>query len=116
MCSAVKQYPKKGDIVWCALDPTKGHEQSGLRPCVVISGSIFNQKTGTVVVCPITSKDKKDFYFRIAIATPTVKGFVMVDQLRTVDWEKRVVRIDGEVGTLVLQEIYNTLSVLFDVV
>ena len=116
MHSKVKSYPQKGNIAWCVLDPTKGHEQSGMRPCVIISGSIFNQKTGTAVVCPITSKDKKDFHFRIAVLTPTVKGFVMVDQLRTVDWEKRVIRIDGEVSASVLREIYTTLSVLFDVV
>lgn len=112
----VKRYPKKGDIAWCALNPIKGHEQSGIRPCVIISGSIFNQKTGTAVVCPITSKDKKDFYFRIAIETSSIKGFIMADQIRTVDWTERVIRIDGKVSALVLQEVYDTLSVLFDAV
>lgn len=68
------------------------------------------------MVCPITSKDKKDFYFRIAVETPTVKGFVMADQIRTVDWKERVVRIDGSVSASVLQKVYGTLSVLFDTV
>lgn len=116
MHSEVSSYPKKGDIAWCTLDPIRGHEQSGMRPCVIISGSVFNQKTGTAVVCPITSKDKRDFYFRIAILTPTVKGFVMVDQIRTVDWNERVIRIDGSVSVTVLQEVYDMLSVLFDMV
>lgn len=116
MLSEVRSYPKKGDIAWCALNPIKGHEQSGMRPCVVISGSIFNQKTGTAIVCPITSKDKKDFYFRIIVKTPTVKGFIMADQIRTVDWKERVARIDGSVSAFTLQEIYDTLSVLFDTV
>lgn len=109
-------YPEKGEIAWCALDPIQGHEQSGLRPCVVISGSVFNQKTGTAVVCPITSKDKKDFYFRIVLETPTVKGFVMTDQIRTIDWKERVIRIDGKVSTPLLLEVYDKLSVLFDTV
>src|SRR3989338_7779788 len=116
MHSEARSYPKKGDIAWCALNPIKGHEQSGLRPCVVISGSIFNQKTGTAVVCPITSKDKKDFYFRIAVETPTVKGFIMADQIRTVDWKLRVTRIDSHVSASALQEVYGTLSVLFDTI
>ncbi|PIQ68624.1 MAG: mRNA-degrading endonuclease [Candidatus Taylorbacteria bacterium CG11_big_fil_rev_8_21_14_0_20_46_11] len=114
MSCPLSKYPKKGDIAWCALNPIRGHEQSGLRPCVVISGSIFNQKTGTAVVCPITSKDKKDYYFRIAIETPTVKGFVMADQIRTVDWKERGIRVDGSAGTLVLVEVYEKLTVLFD--
>ena len=112
----IESYPKKGDIAWCTLNPIKGHEQSGLRPCVVISGSIFNQKTGTAVVCPITSKDKKDFYFRIVVETLTVKGFIMADQIRTVDWKERVIRIEGSVSVSALQKVYGTLSVLFDTV
>jgi len=116
MHSAIRNHPKKGDVAWCALNPIRGHEQSGLRPCVVISGSIFNQKTGTAVVCPITSKDKKGFYFRIAVETPTVKGFIMADQIRTVDWKERVIRIDGSVSVSVLKEVYGMLSVLFDTV
>ena len=116
MHSHIKSYPKKGDIAWCGLNPIKGHEQSGLRPCVIISGSIFNQKTGTIVVCPITSKDKEGYYFRIAAETPTVKGFVMADQIRTVDWKERVTRIDGAVSASVLKEVYDTLSVLFDTI
>lgn len=108
-------YPKKGEISWCSLSPTRGHEQSGSRPCVIISSSVFNQKTGTAVVCPITSKDKKDFYFRTKIETQTVKGFIMVDQIRTIDWKERVIRAGGSVGAVILKEIYDKLSVLFDV-
>ena len=107
-------YPEKGDIVWCLLNLIKGHEQSGTRPCVVVSGTFFNQKTGTAVVCPITSKDKKDFYFRVKIDAEAVKGFVMADQIRTIDWKERVIRSDGSVSTSLLSEVYDKLSVLFD--
>ena len=107
-------YPEKGDVVWCLLDPIKGHEQSGTRPCVVVSGTVFNQKTGTAVMCPITSKDRKNFYFRIKIETQPVTGFIMVDQIRTLDWKERVIRGEGSVTASILQEIYDKLSVLFD--
>ena len=109
-----KRYPKKGDIVWCALDPIKGHEQAGTRPCVVISGTLFNQKTGTAVVCPITSTVRTDYYFRVHIDTGSVGGFIMVDQIRTVDWKERVRRIEGAVDTATLREVYARLAVLFD--
>lgn len=108
-------YPKKGDIVWCTLNPIKGHEQSGLRPCLVISGTLFNQKTGTAVICPITSTNKKEYYFRTSVDTSVITGFVMVDQIRTVDWKERIVRTDGSVGRAILDEVYDKLSVLFDI-
>jgi len=102
--------------VWCLLDPIKGHEQSGTRPCVVISGTLFNQKTGTAVVCPITSTDRKDYFFRVNIDTDSVKGFIMVDQIRTVDWKERVIRIGDRVDASLLHEVYDKLPVLFDTV
>lgn len=108
--------PKKGDVVWCLLDPIKGHEQSGTRPYVVISGTLFNQKTGTAIVCPITSTDRKGYFFRVSIDIGSVKGFIMVDQIRTIDWKERVFRIDGAVSASELKEVYDTVSVLFDTV
>ncbi|MEO8638063.1 MAG: type II toxin-antitoxin system PemK/MazF family toxin [Candidatus Taylorbacteria bacterium] len=107
-------YPKKGDIVWCALNPIKGHEQSGSRPCIVVSGTLFNKKTGMAVICPITSTEKKNYFFRVKIETKKIRGFVMVDQLRTIDWKERVLSIDGSSGSHILREIYAKLSVLFD--
>ena len=45
----VKKYiPKQGDIVFLDFNPTKGHEQSGVRPAVVVSTNIFNQHTKMV--------------------------------------------------------------------
>ena len=39
----------RGDIYWADLDPTKGHEQSGKRPVLILSNDIFNQRSGTVI-------------------------------------------------------------------
>ena len=46
-----KYIPKQGDIAYVDFNPTKGHEQAGARPCVVISNNIFN----TISICPIFS-------------------------------------------------------------
>ena len=52
----VKKYiPKQGDLVLLDFNPTKGYEQSGFRPAVVISNNVFNKNTRMVIVCPITS-------------------------------------------------------------
>lgn len=51
--------PSKGDIWLVDLNPTRGHEQAGKRPCLVVSVDLFNQgASGLVVVLPITSKEK----------------------------------------------------------
>lgn len=49
----------RGEIWLVDLNPVRGHEQAGKRPCLIISVDLFNQGTsGLVVVLPITSKDK----------------------------------------------------------
>lgn len=47
----VKEYiPKQGDIIYVNLNATKGHEQKGMRPAIVISTNVFNKNTKTVII------------------------------------------------------------------
>ncbi len=46
----------RGDIVWANLDPTLGSEQSGLRPVLVLSQDVFNDRSGTVIAVALTSQ------------------------------------------------------------
>ena len=50
---------KKYDILLADLNPKKGHVQSGLRPCIVISSNIFNEHSPTCIVVPLTTTKKK---------------------------------------------------------
>src|SRR4028118_2154786 len=51
--------PSRGDRWLIDLNPTRGREQAGKRPCLVTSVDLFNQgASGLVVVLPVTSKDK----------------------------------------------------------
>jgi mRNA interferase MazF len=49
---------KQGDIYWADLEPTKGEEQQGTRPVVIISGNALNKKLMMRIVCPLTSQIK----------------------------------------------------------
>ena len=49
----------RGDIYWADLDPTKGHEQSGQRPVLILSNDIFNQRSGTVIAMALTSQPQR---------------------------------------------------------
>ncbi len=86
----VKNYiPSQGDIVFIDFDPTKGHEQKGYRPAVVISNDIFNKNTKMVIVCPITSNDK-DFPTHYNLKnSKKVKGSVLCEHIRSIDYEIR---------------------------
>lgn len=80
---------QQGDIIYVDFSPTSGHEQSGKRPALVVSNDDFNQITGLVVVCPITSKIK-DFPSHINLddRTETV-GQVLCEHVRTLDVKAR---------------------------
>lgn len=49
----------RGDIVWADLNPTRGREQAGMRPVLVISHDVFNDRSGTVVAVALTSQPPK---------------------------------------------------------
>ena len=49
----------RGDILWADLTPSKGHEQTGKRPVLVLSRDVFNEKSGTVVAVALTSQPQK---------------------------------------------------------
>ncbi len=86
----VKKYiPKQGDIVYLDFNPTKGHEQKGFRPAVVISTNIFNQNTKMVIVCPITSNIKEfPTHYKLE-DTKNVSGSVLCEHIRSIDYEFR---------------------------
>ncbi len=84
-----KYMPKKGDFISLSFDPQSGHEQKGRRPAFVISNSLFNQKTGRAMVCPITKTNRK-YPFHVKIPeNDFIVGFVMVDQIKSVDFISR---------------------------
>ncbi len=76
----IKQY----QIVLVNLDPTLGSEIKKTRPCVVISPNEMNDHLRTIVIAPMTSKSKK-YPTRVKINHNNQEGWIVIDQLRTVD-------------------------------
>lgn len=86
----VKKYiPKQGDIVFLDFNPTKGHEQAGMRPAVVMSTNTFNQNTKMVMLCPITSNNKEFPTHYQLEDTKRVHGSVLCEHIRSIDYEIR---------------------------
>lgn len=84
-----KYIPKQKDIVYLNFNPTKGHEQPGLRPAVVMSNDLFNQFTKMVIVCPITSNTKEFPTHHLLLNTKKISGSVLCEHIRSIDYEVR---------------------------
>ena len=92
----VKKYiPKQGDIVYLDFNPTKGHEQKGRRPAIVISNNIFNNNTKMVIVCPITT-NQKDFPTHYLLKdTKCVTGSVLLQAAEHSEKMERAIKCRG---------------------
>ena len=77
----------RGDVWDIILDPIKGSEQSGIRPCVVVSPDTMNSSLETVVVVPLSTK-KKDWPTRVDTLIDGVEGQALCEQIRTVTKER----------------------------
>jgi mRNA interferase MazF len=84
--------PHAGDIIWLDLDPRTGHEQSGHRPCLVLSDKLYTERTGLAVVCPITSK-VKGLPFEVHLGGTKTAGAVLPIHVRSVDVHARHARL-----------------------
>jgi mRNA interferase MazF len=94
-------------IVLVNLEPTLGHEINKTRPCVVISPDEMNKYLQTIVVAPMTSKSR-DYPTRVAVKHNRKNGWVVLDQIRTID-RLRVMKI---LGSLEEKEMLKVKSVL----
>ena len=102
--------PKKGDLRAVSLDPQSGHEQKGRRPAVVISNDLFNRHTGLAIACPITNTERR-FPFHVAIPPESeVTGFVMVEQVKSIDFRSRKVKRIGRATPKLLEEVLAILD------
>lgn len=102
--------PRKGDFVALTFDPQSGHEQRGRRPALVVSNDLFNGHTGLCIACPIT-RTRRDFPFHVPIPEGhVVTGFVMVEQVKSIDFRARNARRIGRAPAEVLEEALSILD------
>ncbi len=78
-------------VVLVNLDPTIGSEMKKLRPCVVVSPDEMNRHLQTVTIVPITTTSKP-YPTRVLINHNNQSGWVVIDQIRTID-RKRIVKV-----------------------
>jgi len=102
----VRSYvPARGDFVWLQFNPQTGHEQAGHRPALVLSPQEYNRTTGLALFCPVTSKEK-GYPFEVLVEEGLkVKGAVLADQIKSLDWRARRVERISKVSSEVVAEV-----------
>ena len=110
----VKEYiPKKGDLVILTFDPSAGHEQQGRRPTLIISNEVFNKHVGLAIACPITNTDR-NFPFHVKLDSTNLTGFVMTEQVKSIDYNVRKVKFVEKVSDEVMEKVLGIVeSVVF---
>lgn len=103
--------PRRGDVFLVSLDPTRGSEIKKTRPCIVVSPDELNLHLQTVIVAPLTSVGRA-YPFRVPTRFEGKSGFVVLDQLRTVDRERLAKRL-GRLSAPTLEKVLSLLQEMF---
>jgi len=109
----VKYIPNQGDIVILSFDPQTGHEQKGRRPAIIVSNKTFNQYLGLAYACPITNT-KRDFPFHIRFDGKNISGFIMTEQLKSVDYNARKIKFIEKVDSDTLSEVLGIIDSIIE--
>jgi mRNA interferase MazF len=102
---------RRGDVFLVQLDPTRGSEIRKTRPCVVVSPDDLNAHLRSVIVAPMT-KGGHPYPFRVPCKFGGKEGYVVIDQLRTVDLERCTRRL-GRLAPSTLNRSLEILQAMF---
>jgi mRNA interferase MazF len=105
----------RGDIWWADLNPTQGREQSGVRPVLIISQHVFNQRSGTVIALALTSQSPAASFPLTLLITSTSlpkQSWVKISQIRTLSID----RLSSKISSISPEELATVISGLNEIV
>ena len=105
----------RSEIRWADLNPVRGREQAGLRPVIILSHDIFNERSGTVIAVAITSQPQKaGFPLTLELKSVNLpkKSWIKISQIRTLS----VDRIGKVIGKASLEELTQAIEGLNEII
>jgi len=105
----------RGDIWWADLNPVRGREQAGMRPVLIISHDVFNERSGTVIALAITSQPQRaGFPLTLEISSGDLpkRSWVKISQVRTLSTE----RLTSRLGRVSPEELEQVIDGLLEIV
>lgn len=103
---------RRGDVLLVELNPVRGREIRKTRPCVVVSPDELNEHLRTFIVAPLTTGGHA-YPFRLPTRFANKAGFVVLDQIRTIDQE-RIVRRLGALSGTAMERALGVLRQMFE--
>lgn len=111
----------RGDVITVNLNPTKGSETGKIRPCVVVTNNVYNQRVPVIQVVPLTAwSEKKERIITNVVVEPdidngiTKKSVADCLQTRPIDYRQRLVEVKGKLSVEDMKKIDRALMILFD--
>lgn len=105
----------RGDIFWADLGEPRGHEQGGLRPVLILSHDVFNERSGTVIAVSLTSQEQR-FGFPLILKVHSARlpkqSWIKISQIRTLATE----RLGKKMGRLLPEELDRVIEGLMEIV
>jgi mRNA interferase MazF len=107
----------RGEIRWADLDPTRGHEQAGMRPVLILSQDVFNERSGTVIAMALTSPPQRaGFPLTLELTSSSLpkQSWVKISQIRTLSVErvgKRLAKVSAEELAVVVEGLNEIIGV-----
>ena len=105
----------RGEVRWAELNPVRGREQSGLRPVLVLSHDVFNERSGTVIAVALTSQPQRAGFpltYELASAKLPKRSWVKISQIRTLSVE----RIGARLGRASPEELVQIVEGLNEII
>lgn len=105
----------RGEVYWADLDPTRGREQAGQRPVLVLSHDVFNERSGTVIALAVTSQEPRAGFplvVELRSARLPKRSWVKVSQIRTLSTE----RLGKRLGRVAPEELARIVEGLDEIV
>lgn len=102
----------RGDIRWADLNPVRGNEQAGLRPVLILSHDIFNERSGTVIAVALTSQPQNaGFPLTLELETANLpkRSWVKISQIRTLSIE-RIGKLIGKASPEEIEQVIEGLN------
>jgi len=102
----------RGEVRWADLNPVRGREQAGLRPVLILSHDVFNERSGTVIAVAITSQPQRaGFPLTLELRTSNLpkQSWIKISQIRTLSTE-RIGKLLGRVSEEELNQVIDGLN------
>ena len=104
----------RGEVRWADLNPTRGHEQSGRRPVLILSADVFNERSGTVIAVALTTQPQRAGFpltLELGPAQLPKPSWIKISQIRTLS----VQRIGRKLGAVSPEEVAQVIEGLNEI-